>query len=84
MTVSMFVANTNSITTAHPWCDDQSTSISTCEVWGARAGVQVSGKELHTHIHLDYVRVEFYLVSKIIIIIIIIAMDKCRHKYCEK
>ena len=30
-----------------------------------RAGVQVSRKEFHTHIHLDYVRVEFYLVLKI-------------------
>ena len=28
-------------------------SISTCGVWGARAGVQVSRRELHTHIHLD-------------------------------
>ena len=41
--------------TAHPWCDGHSTSISTC---------RVSKRELHTHIHLDYVRVEFYLVSK--------------------
>ena len=32
--------------------------------WGARARVQVSRRELHTHIHLDYVRVEFYLVKK--------------------
>ena len=38
---------------AHPWCDGHSTSISTCEVWGARAGVQVSKREFHTHIHLN-------------------------------
>ena len=29
------------------------------EVFGVRAGVQVSQKELYTHIHLNYVRVEF-------------------------
>ena len=33
-------------------------------MWGAKAGVQVSRRELHTHIHLDYARVEFYLVLK--------------------
>ena len=27
-------------------------------MWGARAGVQVSRRELHTHIHLDKVKVE--------------------------
>ena len=27
-------------------------------MWGVRAGIQVSRKELHTHIHLDYVKVE--------------------------
>ena len=40
-------------TTAHPWCDGHSKSISACGVWGAKAGVQVSRGELHTHIHLD-------------------------------
>ena len=39
-------------------------SISDCGVWGERVGVQVSRKEFHTHIHLDYARVEFYLVKK--------------------
>ena len=29
-----------------------------------RAGVQVSRMKLYTHIHLNYFRVEFYLVSK--------------------
>ena len=31
----------------------------TCGVWGAKAGVQVSRREFHTHIHLNYVIVEF-------------------------
>ena len=31
-------------------------------MWGVRVGVQVSRRELHTHIQLDYVRIEFYLV----------------------
>ena len=44
---------TADLTTAHLWCDGHSTSISTCTVWGARARVQVSKRELHTHIHLD-------------------------------
>ena len=52
-----------SLTTAHPWCDGYSTSISVCGVWGAKAGVQISRRELHTHIHLDQAKVEFYLVS---------------------
>jgi len=30
---------------------------------GARAGVQVSKREFHSYIYLDYVRVEFYLVG---------------------
>ena len=41
-----------------------STSTYGCGVWGIKAGVQVSKREFHTHIHLDYVKVEFYLVSK--------------------
>ena len=41
------------VTTAHPWCDGHSTSISACGVWGVRAGVQVSRREFHTHINLD-------------------------------
>ena len=52
------------ITTAHLWCDGYSTSISACGVWEARTSVQVSRRELHIHIYLDYTRVEFYLVSK--------------------
>ena len=39
-------------------CGGHSTSINACRVWVARAGVQVSRREFHTHIHLDYVRLE--------------------------
>ena len=49
-------------TTTHPWCDGHSTGTNTCEVWEARTGVQVSMRKFHTHIHLDYVKVEFYLI----------------------
>ena len=28
-------------------------------MWGARVGIQVFKRELHTYIHLDYVRVKF-------------------------
>ena len=48
--------------TAHPWCDGHCISISACGVWEVRAGVQVFKREFHIHIHLDYVRVEYYLV----------------------
>ena len=41
------------VTTTRFWCGGHSTSINACKVWGARAGVQVSRRELHTHIHLD-------------------------------
>ena len=41
------------------------TNIRVCGVWGARAGIQVSRNELHTHIHLDYDRVEFLSYIKI-------------------
>ena len=41
------------ITTAHFWYDSHSTSINTCELLGAKTEVQVSKKELHTHLHLD-------------------------------
>ena len=52
------------VTTAHPWCDGHSTSISACGVWGVRAGVQVTRRELHTYIHLNWVRVEFLSCKK--------------------
>ena len=36
-----------------------------CGVGGTRVGVQVSMKELHTHIHLDHYRVEsLYCINK--------------------
>ena len=50
------------VTTAHPWCDGHSTSISTYGVWRARTEIQVSRRKLHSHIHLDQARVELYLV----------------------
>ena len=40
-------------TTAYPWCSGHFTSINACGVWGAKAGVQVSRRELHTHIYLN-------------------------------
>ena len=45
-------------TTAHPWCGGHCTSINACKVWGARVEVQVSRREFHTHIYLDWDRVE--------------------------
>ena len=56
------VINYNVFTTVHPYCDGHSISISVCEVWRAKIEVQVSRRELHTHIHLDYARIKFYLV----------------------
>ena len=41
-----------------PQCGGHSTSINACREWGARAGVQVSRRELHTHIHLDFIKVD--------------------------
>ena len=41
------------ITTVYPWCNGHSTNISVCGVWGPRARIQVSRRELYTHIHLD-------------------------------
>ena len=45
-------------TTAHPWCGGHFTSINACKVWGVRVEVQVSRREFHIHIHLDWDRVE--------------------------
>ena len=45
-------------TIAHHWYNSHFISINTCGC-EVRTGVQVSKRELHTHIHLDYVRVEF-------------------------
>ena len=44
----------------YPWRDDHSTSISACKVRGIKARVQISKREIHTHIYLDYARVDFY------------------------
>ena len=46
----------NKPTTAYPWYDGHSTNISACGVWRVRAGIQISERKLHTHIHLHYVR----------------------------
>ena len=46
-------------TTVHSLCNNQSTSTSACRVWEVRAGFEVSRRELHTHINLDQIRVEF-------------------------
>ena len=54
----------NHFTSLVPWCDGHSTIISTCRVWGVRVEIQASKKEFHTHIHLNYIRVKFYLVKK--------------------
>ena len=40
-------------------CDGYFISIRACWVWGVRVEVQVSIKEFHTYIHLDYVIIEF-------------------------
>ena len=37
---------------------------SICEVWRIRVGIQVYRKELHTYIHLDYVKVYMVLKKK--------------------
>ena len=49
----VYLFNMYNCTTAHPWCDGHSISKSTCGVCGARAEIQVSRRELHTHIHLN-------------------------------
>ena len=39
--------------------------LSACGVWRKRAVFKSLGRrELHTHIHLDYAKIEFYPVSK--------------------
>ena len=38
--------------------------LSACGVWEARVRVQISKRELHTHIHLDYVIVEILSCKK--------------------
>ena len=40
----------NGTTTAHPWCDSHSTSISACGVWGQGPGFKFPGGSL-THIY---------------------------------
>ena len=40
-------------TTVQPKCCGHSTSINACGVWGAKAEIQVSKRDIHTHVHLD-------------------------------
>ena len=37
----------------HLWCGGHTTNINAYGVWGVSAGVQVSKKDIHTHIHLN-------------------------------
>ena len=53
MNYYLFTQKRFQLTTAQSWCDGHFTNISACGVWGVKVGVQVSRKELHTHIHLD-------------------------------
>ena len=50
--IYIYISLKTKVTTAHHWCDGHSTSINACGMWRVRAGVQVSKRELHTHIHL--------------------------------
>ena len=52
------------VITLQTWRGDHSTSISAYKVWGARTEIQISKRELHTHIHLDYVRIEILSCKK--------------------
>ena len=45
--------------------------VSACGVWGVRVGIQVSKNKFHTHIYLDYDRVEFLFCIYIFIYITI-------------
>ena len=44
--------------TTHLWYGDHFISINASEVWGVRVRVQVFRREIHTHIHLDYAKIE--------------------------
>ena len=56
--MSILLVVSYEFTTMHSWYDGHSISISACEVWEKRTGIQVSKREFHTYIHLDYVRVK--------------------------
>ena len=47
----------------YDWCDGHFISINTCGMWKVRAEVQVFRRKFHIHVHLDQVRIEFYLVK---------------------
>ena len=47
-------------TTTHPWYNGYSTSINACGVWGGQeSGFRSPKRSFHTHIHLDYAKIEF-------------------------
>ena len=56
--MSILLVVSYEFTTMHSWYDGHSISISACEVWEKRTGIQVSKREFHTYIHLDYVKVK--------------------------
>ena len=49
---------------ANSCCNCHSISISVCKVSEVRSGIQVSKRELHTHIHLDYVKIKIISYKK--------------------
>ena len=51
-------------TTVHSWHDSHSTSISAYGVWGTKIEVQDPKREFLIYIHLNLVRVDFYLIKK--------------------
>ena len=51
-------------TTVHSWHDSHSTSISAYGVWGTKIEVQDPKREFLIYIHLNLVRVDFYLITK--------------------
>ena len=62
---------TYTYTTTHSWCDGHFTGTYTCEVWGARAEVQVSKREPHTYtlrlgiIHIIMLKIQTILSNTI-------------------
>ena len=48
----------------HFWRDGHFISISACEVYGVRVEIQISMREFQTHIHLNYIIVEFLFCIK--------------------
>ena len=64
-------------------CNGYSTGISVCEMWEVRAGVQVSMREFHTHIHLGYARIDSILYKKKIQLTISSIYNKYYGNVCD-